>query len=130
MSFLLEARSLEELETIEEYDYFNRPLLFSCRNSAGQIFFAIWVKETKDFELYLCVPMSQQRFEYVDKGTIDIRDAFLKSESGFVYEVKILRENSPDVISTIPCEKINEKWLPPVGESLKSDPQTLPVLAE
>ncbi len=130
MSFLLESRSLEELETIEEYAYFNRPLLFSCRNSAGQIFFALWIKETEDFELYLCVPMSQQRFEEVDTGAIDIRDAFLKSESGFVYEVKILRENSPDDISTIPSEKINARWLPPAGESLKIEQETLPVLVE
>lgn len=119
MSFLLECNSLELLETIREYDYFNRSLLFSCRNSAGEIFLAVWVQETEDFEIYLCTPISQSRLEAVENGKIDVRNAFLKSESGMVYEVKIPHENKPDLIETISCEKLNEAWLPKVGYRLK-----------
>ncbi|MCL1468176.1 DUF6575 domain-containing protein [Argonema galeatum] len=130
MSFLLEYSSLELLETIKEYDYFNRALLFSCRNSAGEIFLAVWVHETEDFELYLCVPISQQRLTEVETGALDVRDAFKKAELGLVYEVKIPHENSPDMIETIPCEKLREECLPKAGYLLKSDAKTPPVLTK
>lgn len=129
MSFLLECSSLELLEIVKEYDYFNRSLLFSCRNSAGEIFLAVWVKETEDCEIYLCTPISQSMLEAVENGKIDVRDAFLKSESGIVYEVKIPYENKPDLIETIPCKKLNEAWLPKAGYRLKPDSQTPPILA-
>ncbi|XWK85736.1 MAG: DUF6575 domain-containing protein [Phormidium sp.] len=129
MSFLFGRSSLELLETIKEYYYFNRSLLFSCHNSAGEIFLAVWVKETEDFEIYLCTPISLSRLEAVENGKIDVRDAFLKSESGFVYEVKIPHENQPDLIETIPCEKLNEAWLPKAGYPLNPDSQTPHILA-
>lgn len=130
MSFLLECSSLELLEIVKEYDYFNRSLLFSCRNSAGEIFLAVWVQETEDFEIYLSTPISQSRLEAVENGKIDVRDAFLKTESGIVYGVKIPHENSPDLIETIPGEKLNEEWLPKAGYRLNPNSQTPHILAK
>lgn len=130
MSFLLECNSLEELDTIADYLYFNRPLLFSCRNSAGEKFLAGWVEETNDFECYLCVPISRERLEALETGAIEIREAFLQSEAGYAYEVKVPRKNIPDLIAKIPCDRLNADWLPPAGASLKREPQVAPVLAE
>lgn len=130
MSFLPQSTYLGKLEIIEVYVYYDQPCLFSCQNSTDQIFLAVWVDETEEFNLWLYVPMSRRRFEEVRMGGINLRDAFLKSESGFVYEVKILPENSPDAIATIPCEQLDEDWLPQAGTLLRSDSQTLPVVAK
>jgi hypothetical protein len=129
MPILLEANSLEDLDVIKEYAYFNRSLLFSCQNSDGALFFAVWVNETPEFERYLCVPVSQQRLDQLDSGAIAIRDAFFTAETGFVYEVQIPYANLPDQIQTIPCDQINPNWLPRAGFMLKSTADASPRVA-
>lgn len=112
MNFLLESSSLEKLETIEEYAYFNRPLLLSCYNSAGEIFFATWIKETDEFELYYCISVSKQRLEAIEKGEISVRDAFLKAEKGTFYEATVPFEDECDRVREISLEELDINSLP------------------
>ncbi|MEA5468173.1 DUF6575 domain-containing protein [Spirulina sp. 06S082] len=112
MNFLLESKSLEELETIAEYEYFNRPLLFSCHNSAGEIFLATWVKESDDFELYYCISVSKKKLDAIEKGEISVHDAFLQVEKGIYYEVEVPFEDEKDRIQEVSVTKINKSCLP------------------
>lgn len=126
MSLLPQSPNLGNLEIVEIYVYYDQPCLFSCRNEIGQIFLAVWVDETEVDDLWLYVRISGQRLQSIRSGKIDLRDAFLKSENGFVCEVRISHTNSPDLVETIPCDNIDEDWLPESGEFVKFSSETYP----
>lgn len=130
MNSPLDSFSLSDLEMLEEYVYYNQPILFSCRDSSGQIYLGFWLEETAAGESWLYLPMSSQRLQEVRTGTIELRDAFLKSEAGWVLKVTTFSDNSADVVEPIDCKKLDECWLPASGEVLKYDPQTLAVAAQ
>jgi hypothetical protein len=128
MSLLPKSTSLGNLEIIEVYEYYDKPCLFSCRNAAGQIFLAVWVDETPDADKWLYVAMSSRRFEYIRSGGIDLHDAFLTAEDGFVFEIIISHNDTPAEVRIIPGERLDEDSLPMPGEFLSCDTQTLPTL--
>lgn len=127
MSFLPESTQLGKLEIIEVYEYYDTPCLFSCRNASGHLFVAILTDQTKKFERWLYVSMSKRRFENIRASSIDIRDAFLKSEDGFVYEVLINSDDSHDRVNIIFCENLSDDWLPMPGEFIEFDDLPLPL---
>ena len=118
MSYLPQNTDLGELDTIEIYSYYNGARLFACRNVALNIYFALWVDEEADFDLWLYVPVSLKRFQEIRSGEIDLRNAFLKSEDGFVFEVKIFFDNL-DVVNCIKSEEMDKDWLPLPDDYLK-----------
>jgi len=128
MSLLPKSTSLGNLEIIEVYEYYDKPCLFSCRNAAGQIFLAVWVDETPDADKWLYVAMSSRRFEYIRSGGIDLHDAFLTAEDGFVFEIIISHNDTPAEVRIISGERLDEDSLPMPGEFLSCDTQTLPTL--
>ena len=126
MSLLPQSTILGNLEIIEVYVYCDQPCLFACRNRTGHIFMAVWIEETAVFNQWLYVALSEQRFTSIRSGKIDLRDAFLKSEEGFVFEVRISRDRSSDRIQLIYCNRLNEDWLPMAGEFLELAAETNP----
>lgn len=129
MSILPQFTILGNLEIIEVYVYCDQPCLFACRNRTGHIFLAVWIEETAAFNQWLYVALSEQRFMSICSGKIDLRDAFLKSEEGFVFEVKINRDRSPDSITIILCDRLDEDWLPMAGEFLELSAETNPLIS-
>ncbi|BAZ13386.1 hypothetical protein NIES4071_52250 [Calothrix sp. NIES-4071] len=125
MSFLPQNTDLGELDIIEIYSYYNGARLFSCRNAALNIYFALWIDEDTDFDLWLYVPVSPKRCQEIRSGEIDLRNAFLKSEDGFVFVVKIFFDNS-DMANYIKSEEIDKDWLPLPGDYLKLSSLYLP----
>lgn len=118
MEFLPQNTNLGELDIIEVYSYYNGVRLFSCCNVTLNIFFALWIDEEKDFDLWLYVPVSLKRYQEISLGKMDLRNAFLKSEDGFVFEVKIFFDNQ-DVVNSIKSEEIDKDWLPLPDDYLK-----------
>ncbi len=90
---------------------------------------AVWIEETAVFNQWLYVALSEQRFISIRSGKMDLRDAFLKSEEGFVFEVKINRDRSPDSIELIFCDRLDEDWLPRAGEFLELAADTNPLIS-
>ncbi len=127
MKLLPQSTQLGKLELIEVYEYYDTPCLFSCRNASGHLFIAILFDQTKKLEKWLYAPMSQRRFENIRAGLIDIRDAFLKSEDGFVYEVIINSDNSPDIVEIIWCENLIDDWLPMPNEFIEVGNELPPI---
>lgn len=128
MSLFPKSTSLGNLEMIEVYEYYDKPCLFSCRNGVGQIFLGVWVDETPDSDIWFYVPMSLKRFQYVRSGGIDLKDAFMTAEDGFIFKVITPFGDIPSNIITIPCETVNEDWLPMAGEFLNCSSETLDLL--
>ncbi len=118
MEFLPQNTNLGQLDIIEVYSYYNGTRLFSCCNVTLNIFFALWIDEEEGFDLWLYVPVSLKRFQEIRFGKMDLRNAFLKSEDGFVFEVKIFFDNL-DVVSCIKSEEIDKDWLPLPDDYLK-----------
>ena len=128
MSLLPESTHLGKLEIIEVYEYYDVPCLFACRNASEQIFLAVWASQTKGMGKWLYVPMSVGRFKSVRSGNIDIRDAFLSAEDGFVYEVILPCDDNFDRVIAVSCQELNDEWLPEAGELLDFDREPLPAL--
>ena len=128
MRVLPQATHLGKLKTIEVYVYVDRPCLFSCRNATGYLFLAVWVDETEVDNLWLYVPVSEARFQAIRTGEIDLHDAFLQSEDGFVYQVKVSRNDDPDRVQAISCNTLDRSWLPLADECLDCKPEALETL--
>ncbi len=110
---------LEKLETIEVYDYYDQPCLFSCSDQNGKIFIGLWVDETELFNNWLYLPVSQERFKQLLASQIDLYHGFLTSEQSLVYEVKTYKNNQGDYeVKIWPTDKINQDFLPLEGEFL------------
>ncbi|MGM3305220.1 DUF6575 domain-containing protein [Anabaena sp. WFMT] len=127
MNLLPQSPPLVNLEIIEVYEYYDVPCLFSCRNTSGQIFLAVWIDETPEFKTWLYVPMSQRRVENLRSGNIDLRDAFVNSEDNFVYKAIIPCDATPDRIETILSKNLIDDWLPLPGEFLNFGAEPLPI---
>jgi hypothetical protein len=128
MRLLPQQTQLGKLELIEVYEYYDTPCLFSCRNSLGQLFIAILFEQEKKVEKWLYASISQRRFENIRAGLIDIRNAFLNSEDGFVYQVIINSDDSPDKVEMIWCENLIDDWLPMPNEFIEFANEPFPLL--
>ena len=128
MNLLPQSPPLVNLEIVEVYEYYDVPCLFSCRNTSGQIFLAVWIDEKPDFKTWLYVPMSQRRLENVRSGKIDLYDAFKNSEDNFVYKAIIPCDGSHDKIEAILSENLIDDWLPIPDEFLNFGAEPLPIL--
>lgn len=128
MSLLPQSTNLGKLEIIEVYEYYDAPCLFACRNQSEHLFLAVWSEQTTEFGTWLYVPISQRRLENVRSGNIELRDAFLNAEDGFVYKVLISCDGSPDIVNFISCGELIDDWLPMSDEFLDFGDVPFPVL--
>ncbi|MDM8521193.1 SWIM zinc finger family protein [Anaerolineales bacterium HSG6] len=115
------------LELIEVYEFYDKPLLYSCKN-ASSIFLVILVDEDDDdSDTWLYQPVSYNRFKQVRSGVIDLRETFSSSETNTVFEVRILYgDEQYEHVKQIPANAIPEKWLPLPGEHLDNQ-ETVPL---
>ncbi len=92
------------LEIVEVYEYYDQPILFTCKSLTGICYLVVWLGEDEDDEedtqgdKWLFAPLSQRRFEAVRSGLIDLH--------------------------------ADPSLFPQEGEFLKLSTETLPVVAE
>lgn len=131
MPFDPQFTDLGKLEIIEVYEYYDRPLLFSCKNALGHIYVALLVDENDESETWYYVGVSKTRFDHIRTGGIDLRTTFAKPEDGVVIQVEIgYSESQKTNITRVPIEQIKDEFLPAPDEFLKSSSDTLPLLVE
>jgi hypothetical protein len=117
------------MEIIETYEFYDKPVLFACRNAAGHIYVTVLADETEGFETWLYVAMSMDRFVHVRSGAIDLRSAFVLSEDGIVFRVRINSEHPQDAqVEPTPGQELDDSELPLAGEYLRLPTATLPKL--
>jgi hypothetical protein len=103
---------LGQLEIIEVYDFYDKPVLFSCKNSTGLIFIALYVDSSDFAEVWLYAPVSESRFQSLIKGSIKLKDIFTKAQDGYVYQVEVPYKDCTPIVKTVECNKIPEDYLP------------------
>lgn len=102
---------LGEIQILQLYEYYDRPLLFSCYNTKGELFLAVLTDETQTDEAWLYADISEERLNEVKKSN-NWHDAFAKAE-GHAYRVVIPHDqNIPATLAYVkPCD-IPEDDLP------------------
>ncbi len=116
-------------KVVENYVYDDYPVLFSCRDSAGHLYL-ITVSEDDQYKTWLRVEISNERFNLIRSGGIDLRNAFTDTENGYLFQIKVPHnaptQSSPEVIQP---NEIPEDMLPFPGERLGLKTETPPALS-
>lgn len=118
-SILPESTLLGRLELLEVFVFYDEPRLFSCKNQTGVIFIAVWIDENEAGDIYYYVPMSRERYDNVISGSVDLREAFILSEDGIVFEVNMPFDNNQVKIISKPVTSLEDSSLPVAGRKLE-----------
>ena len=119
MSDILNIPELGELEIVEVYDYFNVPILFSCRNSVSHLYIVLFADHSPEYETWLYVEVSLTRLNLIRSGKVNLHDAFAKPEMGRLLKAMIPHSNSAELGSEyITPDQLHSNVFPPVNEYL------------
>ena len=130
MGYLPQSTHLGKLELIEVYEFYDRPILFSCRNASDAIFIGVFADEDDNFETWLYVGVSPHRFNRIRSGAIDLHDTFSEVEDGIIYQIKVPHDEQMPLSMPIPSTEIPDDMLPLPGEFMNLETSTLPELDE
>ena len=125
----LNVPDLGRLEIVETYAYYDEPVLFSCKNAAGQFYLVVAADENDQYETWLYAKVSIERLNLIRSDIIDLHDAFADTEDGSVLQVKFSYDQTEPRIESIQSNKISEDMLPIPGEYLELELDTLPLLS-
>lgn len=119
MSNILNIPELGELEIVEIYDYFNVPILFSCRNAVSHLYIVVFADYSPEYETWLYVEVSLMRLNLIRSGKVNLHDAFFKPEMGRLLKAMIPHNNSAELNSEyITPDQLHSDVFPPVDEYL------------
>ena len=118
MSVLPTDTFLGKLKIQHIYEYYDRPVLFSCQNAAQTHYLVVLQDETDTSDVWLYVALSQMRFDSIHRGEIDLYHAFRDAEDEIVYEVTMFQSGHPSQIRILPTHSLSEGQLPALGERL------------
>ena len=119
MSNILNIPELGELEIVEIYDYFNVPILFSCRNAASHLYIVLFADYSPEYETWLYVEVSLMRLNLIRSGKVNLHDAFSKPEMGRLLKAMIPHNNSEELNSEyITPDQLHSDVFPPIDEYL------------
>ena len=130
MGYLPQSTHLGKLELIEVYEFYDQPILFSCRNASDAIFIGVFADEDDTFETWLYVGVSPQRFKQIRSGAIDLHDAFSEVEDGIIFQIKVPHNEQIPESMPISTTQIPDDMLPLPGEFINLETPTLPELDE
>lgn len=128
MSYLPQNTSLGQLEILEVYEFYDRPLLFACCNRANTYYLVVLVQEVDEADVWLYVATSPKRLQHIRSGGIDLHDAFAETEDGISYIVTQPHNEVQSKIEVVSSGDINPAWLPYPQEYLNLPTETLPEL--
>ncbi len=116
-------------KVVENYVYNDDPALFSCKDSAGHLYLITVGKNDKQ-KTWLRVGISNERFNLIRSGGIDLRNAFTDPENGTLFQVCVPHDDSIDPsLEVIQSNQIPDGILPLPGERLGLKTNTLPALS-
>ena len=115
---ILNIPKLGKLEIVEIYDYYNQPVLFSCKDADGNLYLVVAADENDEYETWLYANISVDRLKLIHSDKIDLHDAFADTEDGYVLEVKFPYNNTTPLVEFVKSNQISEDMLPEKGEYL------------
>ena len=130
MADILNIPMLGRLKIVETFEYYDQPVLFSCKNAAGRLYLVVAADENERNETWLYAGVSEERLKLIRSGSIDLHDAFADPEDGFLVR-EIVPYNNQTGLRTdfVQPDQISEDMLPIPGERLNLKTDTLPALS-
>ena len=127
---MLDIPELGKLEIVEVYEYYDQPVLYSCKNAMGHFYLVVAADEDDQCLTWLCAAVSAERLDCIRSGKVNLHDAFAHPESARVVQVKVPYNKHTSVqVDFIQPDQIPEDMLPVPGECLDLDIETLPILS-
>jgi len=119
---LVHNKAVIEVTLVEEFEYYDRPVLYSAKTATGQLYLFVWaaVDNEKQKEIWLMVPISPQRLEGVQTGEVSLHDTFKSPADQWLWLVevglmgqhptgKIVNPNDiPDSMLSTPIANLNQ----------------------
>lgn len=118
MVCILNIPELGKLEIVEIYDYYDQPVLFSCKNTDGNLYLVVAADENDQYETWLYAQVSVDRLNLIESDTIDLHDAFADTEDGSVLQVKFPYDETLPLTEHVKSYQIPKDMLPNPGECL------------
>ncbi len=128
---ILNITELGKLEIVEVYEYYDQPVLYSCKNAMGHFYLVVAADEDDQYLTWLCAAVSIERLNRIRSGKVDLHDAFAYPESTYLVRVKVPYDERVSVQTDfIQSNLIPEDMLPVPGECLDLEIETLPMLSD
>jgi predicted RNase H-like HicB family nuclease len=116
-------------KVVENYVHNDDPALFSCKDCAGHLYL-VTVGKNDEHKTWLRVGISNERFNLIRSGGIDLRNAFTDAENGSLFQVNIPNDDPTEPsLEVVQPNQIVEDMLPLPGERLGLKTDTLPALS-
>ena len=116
---ILNIPELGKLEIVEVYEYYDQPVLYSCKNASEHFYLVVAADENDKYVTWLCVAVSTERLNLIRSGKIDLHDAFADSENPYTIQVRVpYDEHASLQIDWTQSSQISEDMLPMPGERL------------
>lgn len=128
MPFLPVNSLLGKLEMVEVFEYYDRPVLFACRNAVDTLYLVVLEDEDDESETWLYVAVSPIRFDHIRSGAIDLKKAFVDAENGVVFKVRSPFGKNVSEIDLVDATSLSDEDLPLAGEKLSLATPTLKIL--
>ena len=112
------GKVLGRLEIVETYAYYDEPILFSCKDAENNLYLVVAADENDQYETWLYAEVSAERLNSIRSGTIDLYNAFVNTENGYLLQVKFPYDQTEPSIESVQSHRISEDMLPIPGERL------------
>ncbi|MDE0635249.1 MAG: hypothetical protein OXI43_05265 [Candidatus Poribacteria bacterium] len=129
---ILNVPELGNLEIVEIYDYYNMPILFSCQNSAAQLYMVFFADYFPEYEMWLYAEVSPMRFKRIRSGEINLYDTFREPEMERLLKAMFSHETPAEFIDSqyIHPNQLDNDVFPPVSKCLNIQKDEIPELVD
>lgn len=119
MSVFVLPRPLGKLRIESILDYYDGPRLLLARSRTETRYLGIWVESVTQGERWLYVAVSTDRAADILAGRVALRDAFLDSEDGVVFDTLVGDSESSSSLRTVFPDDLHPDDLPPPDDVLE-----------
>ncbi len=108
----------EGLSVIESYQYFDRPVLFSCHDSQSRAYLAVWADESEDTnqETWVFTPVHEGILNAVRSGGMELQAAFRNGLNGKAFLVYVDWDTRSSSVEEVNSADLSDELLPEPGE--------------
>lgn len=115
---------IKDLMPVEIFDYYDIPRFYSCHDKVGQIFLVYWIDETDNYDSWLYLRVSQERYSSLKSGNISVSKVLSEPEEGFAF---VINNYGTDFsVKEISTANIESEWIPSGDYYLNLDDSALP----
>lgn len=125
VTFIIDSRTVE-LTIMEVFEDYEGPVLYSCRSATGQLFVSVWAASHPNGDVWLFLPVSEERLHAIRTGAIDLYSAFRYPEEPWLYHVDAASINEVPRGRIVNPDDLPDEMLPAPDERLDLEDERTP----